>query len=61
VVIDGYVDGFALIAKMDGTLKAELIGVYGFDFYSDGSENSGYGIIPPESPEDEFEIPVVFF
>lgn len=42
VVIAGYVDGFALIAKPDGTLKAELIGAYGCDFTSDGGANAGW-------------------
>lgn len=55
VVIDGYVDGFALIAKLDGTLKAELIGVYGFDFKPDGSDNTGFGL-PPVEPEPPFVI-----
>ncbi len=42
VVIAGYVDGFALIAKPDGTLKAELIGEYGCDFEADGGANYGW-------------------
>lgn len=42
VVIAGYVDGFALVAKPDGTLKAELLGAYGCDFTSDGEANAGW-------------------
>ncbi len=55
VVIAGYVDGFALIAKLDGTLKAELLGVYGFDFKPDGADNTGFGL-PSDEPEPPFIV-----
>lgn len=42
VVVAGYVDGFALVAKADGTLKAEVIGEYGCDFMADGDANYGW-------------------
>lgn len=57
VVIAGYVDGVALIAKPDGTLKAELIGVYGFDFNPDGSGNNGWGVYFEEFDWDVFLLP----
>lgn len=58
VVIAGYADGFALIAKADGTLKAEVIGQYGCDFMANGEANDGwclgYGPFDPgESPGGE--------
>ncbi len=55
VVIAGYVDGYALIAKPDGTLKAELIGIYGFDFMPEGAENNGWGINYDEWTIEDFE------
>lgn len=44
VLIAGYVDGVALFAKPDGSLKAEVLGVYGFEFTPGGDLGWGWGL-----------------
>ena len=43
-IIAGPVAGTTLIARADGSLRAEQSDVYRFDFFSSGSHNTGYGI-----------------